>query len=100
VRWGRTWPRALVWSSSRVEGDLSVASFHRVRGICLVVSDHDEALPRRVVAPSAGVVGVAEPVIRGVKEPLEHHWVSGTPEKSHSTYSCEVAGVSSLAEPW
>jgi hypothetical protein len=25
---------------------------------------------------------------------------SGTPEKSHSTYPCEVAGGSSLAEPW
>jgi hypothetical protein len=25
---------------------------------------------------------------------------SGTPEKSHSAYPCEVAGGSSLAEPW
>jgi hypothetical protein len=25
---------------------------------------------------------------------------SGTPEKSHSAYSCEVAGGSSLVEPW
>jgi hypothetical protein len=24
----------------------------------------------------------------------------GTPEKSHSTYPCKVAGGSSLAEPW
>jgi hypothetical protein len=24
----------------------------------------------------------------------------GTPEKSHSAYPCEVAGGSSLAEPW
>jgi hypothetical protein len=67
--------RALVWSNSGIEGDLSVASFRRVRGVCLVVGDHDEALPRGVVAPDAGVVGVAEPVVRGVEEPLEHHRV-------------------------
>jgi hypothetical protein len=65
--------RALVWSNSGIEGDLSVANFRRVRGVCLVVGDHDEALPRGVVAPDVGVVGVAEPVVRGVEEPLEHH---------------------------
>jgi hypothetical protein len=32
----------------------------------LVVGDHAEAFPR---------VGVAEPVVCGVEEPLEHHWV-------------------------
>jgi hypothetical protein len=41
----------------------------------LVVGEYDEALPRGVVAPGAGVVGVAEPVVRGVKKPPEHHWV-------------------------
>jgi hypothetical protein len=75
VRWGRIWPRALEWSSSRVEGDLHVTSSCRVRGIRLVVGDHDKALPRGVVAPGAGVIGVAEPVVRGVKEPLEHRRV-------------------------
>jgi hypothetical protein len=44
-------------------GNLSVASFCHVRGVCLVVGDHDAALPRGVIAPSAGVVGVAEPLV-------------------------------------
>jgi hypothetical protein len=45
----------------------------RVRAVGLVVDDHHEALTCRVVASGAGVVGVAEPVVRGVEEPLEHH---------------------------
>jgi hypothetical protein len=56
-------------------GNLSVASFRRVRDICLVIGDHDEALPRGAVAPGAGVDEIAEPVVCGVKEPLEHYWV-------------------------
>jgi hypothetical protein len=71
---GRAWPRALEWSSSWVEGVLPIASSCRVRAIRLVV-DHDEALPRGVIIPGAGVVGVVEPVVCGVKEPLEHHRV-------------------------
>jgi hypothetical protein len=64
-----------VRSSSRVGGNLFVAGFRRVRGVCLVAGEHDEALSCGVVAPGAGVVGVAEPVVRDVEEPLEHHWV-------------------------
>jgi hypothetical protein len=75
VRWGRTWPRALEWSSSRVEKGLSVASPCHVRAVRLVVDDHDEALTCGVVAPGAGVVEVAEPVVRDVEEPLERHRV-------------------------
>jgi hypothetical protein len=41
----------------------------------LVVDDHDEALKRGVVAPGTGVVGVAELVVCGIEEPLEHHRV-------------------------
>jgi hypothetical protein len=44
-----------------------------VRAIRLVVDDHLEALTRGVVAPGAGVVRVAELVVCGVEEPLEHH---------------------------
>jgi hypothetical protein len=55
--------------------NLSVAGTRRVGGICWVVGDYDAALPRGVIAPGAGVVGVAEPVVRGVEEPPEHHWV-------------------------
>jgi hypothetical protein len=55
--------------------------------------------PRGVVAPGAGVVGVAEPVVRGVEEPPEHHRVRHA-EEVPSAYPCEVAGGSSLVEPW
>jgi hypothetical protein len=40
-----------------------------------------------------------EPVVCGMR----NRWNttgSDTPEKSHSAYPCEVAGGSSLAEPW
>jgi hypothetical protein len=76
-----------------------VVSFRRVRGVCLVVGKHDEAFPRGVVAPGARVVGAAKLVVRGSR----NRWNItgfGTPEKSHSSYSCEVAGGSSLEEPW
>jgi hypothetical protein len=43
-----------------------------LRGIRLVVGKHDEALLRGVVAPGAGVVGVAEPVVRDIEELPEH----------------------------
>jgi hypothetical protein len=76
-------------------GNLSVASFCRVRGIRLVVGDHDATLPRGVIAPDAGVVGVAV----ASRNPWNITG-SGTPEKSYSAYLCEVAGGSSLAEPW
>jgi hypothetical protein len=49
--------------------------FRRARGVRLVVGEHDEALPRGVVALGARVVGVAEPVVRGIEEPLDHHWL-------------------------
>jgi hypothetical protein len=60
-------------------GNLSVTGFHRVRGVRLVVGEHDQALPRGVVAPGTGVVRVAELVVRGVEEPSEHHrvWHAG-----------------------
>jgi hypothetical protein len=99
VRGRSTWPRTLVRSSSWAGGNFSVAGFCRVRGVCLVVGEHDEALPRGIVTPSAGVIRVAEPVVRGVRN---HRNItgSGTPEKSHSAYPCEVAGGSSVGEPW
>jgi hypothetical protein len=75
VRRGSAWPRTLVRSSSRAGGNLSVAGFCRVRGVCLVVGEHDEALPHGIVASGAGVVGVAKPVVRGIEEPSEYHWV-------------------------
>jgi hypothetical protein len=56
-------------------GAFSVASPRHVRVVRLVVDDHHEALTRGVVAPGAGVVGVAELVVDGVEEPLEHHRV-------------------------
>jgi hypothetical protein len=65
----------------------------------LDVGDHDEALPHGVIAPGAGVVGVAEPVVCGVEEPLEHHRFRYAGE-AHSAYPCEVAGGSSLVESW
>jgi hypothetical protein len=64
-----------VRSSTRAGGNLSVASFCCVRGVCLIVGEYDEAFPRGIVASGAGVVGVAKPVVRGVEEPPEHHWV-------------------------
>jgi hypothetical protein len=67
-RGGRgAWPRSQAWSSSRTGGNLSVTGFCRVSGIRLIVGDHDATLPRGVVAPGAGVIGVVEPVVHGVK---------------------------------
>jgi hypothetical protein len=56
-------------------GGLLCRQPHCIRAVRLVVNDHNEALMRGVVAPGTGVVGVAEPVVRGVEEPLEHHRV-------------------------
>jgi hypothetical protein len=47
----------------RVLGGFSVTSPRRARAIGLVVDDHHEAL------------GAAEPVVRGIEEPLEDYWV-------------------------
>jgi hypothetical protein len=41
----------------------------------MFISDDHEALTCGVVAFDAGIVGAAKPVVRGVKEPLEHHRV-------------------------
>jgi hypothetical protein len=65
----------------------------------MIVGDDREALACRIVASDAGVFGAAELVVRGVEELLEHHWVWHAGEV-HSAYPCEVAGGSSLAEPW
>jgi hypothetical protein len=82
----RAWARCTLMSaplSGEGGGALGPAAMHgpvpraggtcRVGGVCWVVGDHDAAFPRGVVAPDAGVVGVAELVVRGVEEPLEHH---------------------------
>jgi hypothetical protein len=41
----------------------------------MVIENNHEALTCWVIASDAGVVRVAEPVVRGVEVPLEHHWV-------------------------
>jgi hypothetical protein len=74
------WPRGQARCSPQSRGNLSVAGAWYVGGICWVVGNDDAALPRGVVAPSAGVVVVAEPVVRGVEEPPEHYWVRHTGE--------------------
>jgi hypothetical protein len=56
-------------------GGFSVARPRRVHAVGLVVDDHHKALARGVLAPGAGVVGAAKPVVRGIEESLEHHWV-------------------------
>jgi hypothetical protein len=73
------WPRVLRCVGFRVLGGFSVASPCHVRAIGLVVDDHHEALMRGVVASGVEVIGVAEPVVRGVEEPLEHYrvWHAG-----------------------
>jgi hypothetical protein len=61
------------WTEGR--RDFPVSGAHRASGIGWVVGDDSVALPRGVVAPGAGVVGAAEPVVRSVKETPEHDWV-------------------------
>jgi hypothetical protein len=53
-----------------------------VCAVRLVIGDNHEAHTRGVIAPGAGLVGVAEPVVRGVKKPPEHHWVRHAREVS------------------
>jgi hypothetical protein len=53
----------------------SVTSSLHARAVDQVANGDHEALARGVVAPGAGVVGAIKLVIRGVEEPLEHHWV-------------------------
>jgi hypothetical protein len=77
---GGAWSRSHARFSSQGRGNLSVAGSRHVSGVRWVVGDYDAALPRGVVAPGTGVVGVAEPVVRGVEEPPEHHWVRHTGE--------------------
>jgi hypothetical protein len=81
ARWGCARPRALEQSSSRALRGFSVAG-PCIRAICLVVDNHHKALTRGVIAPGAGVIGVAEPVVRGVEEPLEHHQIRHAGEVS------------------
>jgi hypothetical protein len=69
------WPKVPRYFGPRILGDFSVASLRHVRVISLVVDNHHEALMCQVVASGAGVVGAAEPVVRGIEESLEHHWV-------------------------
>jgi hypothetical protein len=52
-----------------------------------------------VIATGAGGVGAAEPVVCGVKKPLEHHWVRYTREVPLRV-PVRGRGGSSLAEPW
>jgi hypothetical protein len=59
----------------QVPGGFSVANPCRVRAVGLVIDDHHKAFARGVVAPDTGVVEVAEPVVRDIEKPLEHHWV-------------------------
>jgi hypothetical protein len=63
------------YASPRVLRGFSIVGPRHVHAIGLVVDDHHEALTCGVIAPSAGVVGAAKPVVRDVEEPLEHHWV-------------------------
>jgi hypothetical protein len=88
-----------VRSNSRAGGNLSVAGFCHVRSVRLVVGEYDEALPRGVVAPGAGRVGVAEPVVRGVEKPPEHHWVRHAREVLLRV-PVRGGGCNSLAESW
>jgi hypothetical protein len=61
-------------------GGFSVTSPYHVHAVGLVVDDHHKALTCGVIAPGARVVGAAEPVVRGVEELMEHHWVRHTGE--------------------
>jgi hypothetical protein len=56
-------------------GCISIDGPCPILAVGMVIDNNHEALMCWVVASSAGVVGVVEPVVRGVKEPPEHHWV-------------------------
>jgi hypothetical protein len=76
VRGEGAWPCGQARSSPQSRRNLSVAGAYHVGGVCWVVGNDDAALPHGIVAPSAA----AEPVVRGVEEPLEHYWVRHTGE--------------------
>jgi hypothetical protein len=61
--------------SSPDSGGFSVASPCHSCTIGQVTDGNHEALACGVVASGTGIVGAAKPVVRGIKEPLEHHWV-------------------------
>jgi hypothetical protein len=65
------------WVRPRVLGCVSVVRSIRAAGV--FVDDNDKTLTRGVIAPNAGVIGTAEPVVRGVEESMEHHgvWYTG-----------------------
>jgi hypothetical protein len=65
--------RGVLASGSR--GGLSVARSCRACAVDLVTDGDHEAAPCGVIATDARGVEVAELVVRGVEEPLEHHWV-------------------------
>jgi hypothetical protein len=44
------------------------------------IGDNHETLTCLVVASDAGVIGVAEPVVCGIEEPLEYYWIWYTRE--------------------
>jgi hypothetical protein len=56
-------------------GRVSVASPCPIRVVDLVIDNNHEALACWVIASGTGVIGASEQVVRGVEEPLEHHWV-------------------------
>jgi hypothetical protein len=85
------------WVRLQVLGCVSVA-----RSVCPVgmfVDGNHKALTCGVIASNVGVVGATEPVVRGVEELPEHHGVRFAGEVPRRV-PCEVAGGSSLAEPW
>jgi hypothetical protein len=53
----------------------SVTRSCRGRAVDFVTDGNHEALTCRIMTADARGVGVAEPVVRGVEEPPEHHWV-------------------------
>jgi hypothetical protein len=48
----------------------------------MFIDDDHVALACRIIASDAGIVGVAEPVVCGVEEPLEHHRIGYVGEVS------------------
>jgi hypothetical protein len=88
----------LIWLETQViprSGVFSIASPHCVRPIDHVANTDREVLACGIVAFSVG--GGLQSVAS------RNHWNitgSGTLEKSHSAYPCEVVGGSSLSESW
>jgi hypothetical protein len=86
---GRVWLRVL--------GCIPVS--YPVCTVSMFVDGDHKALGCRVIAPNARVIRAVEPVVRGVEESPERTG-SGTPEKSHSVWLCDVAGGVSPIELW